>query len=149
MPLQEPCEEEVEPTNLECDDDVLFVEYESCSCGLDVNMGFAVDLCVEYEPVSFNTIITTRPFESHMPEFVESQAIVTENFDLDQTLAYFDIKWLVDFETTVLPGPAIHDDTISISMTSQLASVKDVHLLPEWAQQFDKLKRALTCASVT
>ena len=83
-----------------------------------------------------------------MFEFVKSQAIVTENVDLDQTLAYFDIKWLVDFETTVLPGPAIHDDTISIAMTSSVASVKYAHLFPEWAQQFDKLKQTLTCAAL-
>jgi len=32
--FQEPCEEEVEPTNLEYNDDILYVEYASFSVGL-------------------------------------------------------------------------------------------------------------------
>ena len=41
---QESCEEEVEPTNLEFNDDILSIEYESFLYGFDVNVGLDVDL---------------------------------------------------------------------------------------------------------
>jgi len=80
---QESLEEEDDPTNLEFHADILFVEYESFSCELNVNIGLDVDLCAEYESFSFNPIIPDLLVESHKSKFVESEAIVTENFDLD------------------------------------------------------------------
>ena len=42
----------------------------------------------------------------------------------------------------------VHDDQISRSMTHLLASFKYISLFDVWAQQFDKLKGALTCAAL-
>ena len=77
------CEKEVEPNNLEYDDDILSVEYESFSCGFDINEGLDEGFCVEYESFSFDPIITALRFESHKSEFVEFENIATKNFDLD------------------------------------------------------------------
>jgi len=89
--FQESREEQMEPTNVEFNDDILSMEYEAFLCEFDVNVGLDVDLCVEYESFSFDPIITGLLFESHKSEFVESRNIVTENFNLDQALAHFDI----------------------------------------------------------
>ena len=37
--------EVIEPTILDFKDDTLSIEYESFSCGFDVNVGLDVDLC--------------------------------------------------------------------------------------------------------
>jgi len=47
MSLQESCEEVIEPTKLELHDDILSIEYESFSCGFDVNASLDVDMCAE------------------------------------------------------------------------------------------------------
>ena len=60
----ESCEEDVEPTILDIDDDILSIEYESFSCGFDVTLGLYLDLCAEYESFLFNPIHTDLPFES-------------------------------------------------------------------------------------
>ena len=44
----ETCEEKIEPTILDFDDDVLSIENESFLCGFDVNVSLDVDLCAEY-----------------------------------------------------------------------------------------------------
>jgi len=54
--LQEPREETLEPPNWEFNDDILSIEYESFSCGFDVNVSFGADLCAEYESFSFEPI---------------------------------------------------------------------------------------------
>jgi len=41
---------------LEFKDDILSIEYEYFSCGFDVNVGLDVDLCAEYESLSFDPI---------------------------------------------------------------------------------------------
>ena len=44
---QESCEEEATPTKLEFNDDILSIEYESFSCGFDVNVGLiSMWICV-------------------------------------------------------------------------------------------------------
>ena len=48
------CEKVIEPSNLQFDDDIFSVEYESISCGFDVNVGLDVDLSAEYESFSFD-----------------------------------------------------------------------------------------------
>jgi len=48
--------EVIKPTKLKFNDVILSIEYESFSCGLDVNVGFDMDLCVEYEFSSFDPI---------------------------------------------------------------------------------------------
>jgi len=53
MSLQESCEEVIEPTILDFDDDILFVEFESFSCGFDIDEGFDEGFCVEYESYFF------------------------------------------------------------------------------------------------
>ena len=47
--LQESCEEVLEPTILDFDDDIVLVEYESFACGFDIYESFNEGLCVEYE----------------------------------------------------------------------------------------------------
>ena len=52
MSLHESYEEVIEPTILDFDDDILLVEYESFSCGFDINESFDEGLCAEYESFS-------------------------------------------------------------------------------------------------
>jgi len=73
--LQESCKEEVEPTNLEYDDDILHVEYESFSYGLDANEDLDVDYRVEYGSFSFDSISSDHILEKSKSKFVESEAI--------------------------------------------------------------------------
>jgi len=137
--------EVIEPTILEYNDDILYVEYELFSCGFDINESFDA----EYESFSFDPIQTNFIFKSHKSAFVEFGNIVTENFDLDQTLAHFDIKRLVEFGPIILPRLLIHNEKISRLMTHLLANFQYACLFDVWAQQFDKLKQALTCAVLT
>ena len=51
---QKSCVEEATPTKLEFNDDILSTEYESFSCGFDVNVSLDVDLCAEYASFSFD-----------------------------------------------------------------------------------------------
>jgi len=67
---------------LKFNDDVLSIEYESFSCGFDVNVGLNENLA-EYEYFSFVPIHPDFLFESHKYELFESEAIVTEHFDFD------------------------------------------------------------------
>ena len=48
---------EVEPTSLEFDDDNFSVEYESFSCGSNINECLDADFYVEFESFSFDPII--------------------------------------------------------------------------------------------
>lgn len=183
--VQESCEEEVEPTILEFNDDILSVEYESFSCGFnfddnfdedfcveyelfsfnppishksfsveydsftfDVDVGLDVDLCVEYESFSFDPIRPDFLFESCESDFVESANVAPENFALEQTPIHIDLKGLVDLGPTDLPRPIIHDDYVSRPITHFLATFESVCLFSDWAQQFDQLRRALTCAEL-
>ena len=73
-------------------------------------------------------------FESHEAEFVESEAIATKNFDLDQTLTHFDIKRLVNLGPTILPRHLIHDDKVSRRMTHFLARYEYVYLFSDWVK---------------
>jgi len=137
---QESCEEEVELTILEFNNDILSVEYESFSCGFnfdknfdvgfcveyesfsfnplippesfpveydsfcfDVNVSLDVDLCAEYESFSFDPIQADLLFEFHKSKFIESEAIVIEPFDLDQTHEYIELKGLMDLGPFALP----------------------------------------------
>ena len=111
-------------------------------------MGLAVDLRVEYESFSFDPIQADLLFESSKSDFVESETIATENFDLDQTHTHIDLKGLMDLGSFDLPRPVIHDDYISRLMTHMLANFEYVCVFSDWAEQFDKLKRALTCAAL-
>jgi len=77
---------------LEFSDDIRSIEFEAFSIGPDINVGMDMNLCVECESFSFDPIIIDLLFEFYKLEFVESANIVTENFDLDQTLVHFDIK---------------------------------------------------------
>ena len=61
--LQKSCEGVVEPPNLEFDDDILSVEYESFACGLNENESLNVGFRIEYESFSFDLIITDYLFE--------------------------------------------------------------------------------------
>jgi len=71
----------LEPTILDFDDDILSIEYESFSCGFDVNVSLDVDLCAEYESFSFDPIQTALLFENCNSTFVKFETIVTEKFD--------------------------------------------------------------------
>ena len=68
---------------MEINDDILSIEYESFSCGFDVNVGLDVNLCAEYESFSFDPIHPSFLCESHEAKFVESEGIVLEHLDLD------------------------------------------------------------------
>ena len=46
--VQESCEEEVESTSLEFNDDIISVEYESFSCELVINESLDKGFCIEY-----------------------------------------------------------------------------------------------------
>ena len=119
------------------------MEYEYLSCGLEVKESFDEGFCVEYESFSFDPIISDLLFEYYKSEFVECENIATKNFDLTQTLMPFDIKRLVDFGPTILPRLLILDDNhICTPMTTLLDNTEYICLIPNWAQLFDKLKRA-------
>jgi len=75
--FQESCEEQVEPTNLGFDGDILSVEYESFSCGFDANESLDEGFCVAYESFSFDPIIADLLFESRGHNFVEFKTIAT------------------------------------------------------------------------
>jgi len=107
-----------------------------------------VDLRAEYEFFSFDPIQADLLFESCKSDFIESEAIVIEHFDLDQPPERITLKGLVDLGPSILPKLLIHDDHIFRPMTSTLATFTYVCLFPIWAQQFDKLKRALTCTAL-
>jgi len=57
------------PTTLEFNDDILSVEYESFSCGLDVNESFDGSFCIEYESFSFDPLIPLDPFPIEFDSF--------------------------------------------------------------------------------
>ena len=48
---------------MEFDDDILYAEYESFSCGFDVTKGLDVGFNVEYESFSFDLIIPNLVFK--------------------------------------------------------------------------------------
>ena len=48
--LQEIIMEIIEPTSLKFGNDILSIEYESFSCGFDINEGLNEGFCVEYNP---------------------------------------------------------------------------------------------------
>jgi len=48
------CDEVTEPTILDFDDDILYVQYECFSCGFDVTEGLDVGFHLEYELFSFD-----------------------------------------------------------------------------------------------
>jgi len=143
---QESCNEVTKPTILDFDDDILSIEYESFSCGVDVNVSLDVDLSDEYESFSFDPIQADLLFEYYKSEIVESNNVFIKNFDLNQTLMIFNITGLVNFAPTIFPRLLIHVDRIPRPMTSILARAEYIHLFSDWAQLFDKLKRALACA---
>jgi len=68
---------------LECNDDVLSIEYESFLCGFDVDVSLDVDLHAEYESFSFEPIQIGLLFENCKSEFVESESIAIKKFALD------------------------------------------------------------------
>jgi len=105
------------------------VEYDSFSYRFDVNVGLDVDLCVEYKSFYFDLIISDLLFESHKSVFVEFETILTENLNLKQTLAHFDIKKLMDLGPT-FRRPHIPADKISRTMTHLLANFEYVYLFP-------------------
>ena len=80
---------------------------------VDVNEDLNVDLCVEYESLSFDHIITNHRFEPSKFEFLEYETFVPMTVDLEQTLVHSNAKRLVDFGPTDLPRQRVHDDKIS------------------------------------
>jgi len=50
--VKELCDEVIEPTILDFDDDIFYAEYKSFSCGFDVTKGVDVDFHIEYESFS-------------------------------------------------------------------------------------------------
>jgi len=54
---QELHDEVTKPTILDFHDDILYIEYESVSCGFDVTEGLDLGFHVEYEAFSFDSII--------------------------------------------------------------------------------------------
>ena len=66
------------------------IEYDSFY--FDVNVSLDVDLCAKYESFSFDPIQADLLFESHKSKFIDSKAIVTEHFDLDQTHECLNLK---------------------------------------------------------
>jgi len=100
---QELCDEVIEPTILDFDDDILSIENESFSCRFDVNVSLDVDLCTKYESFSVGHVQADVLFEYCKFEIVEPNNVVTKNFDLNQTLGFFNITRLVNFAPTILP----------------------------------------------
>ena len=96
----------------------------------DVNVGLDVDLCAEYESLSFDSIQTDLLFQYRMSEFVGFETFVPMIADLDQTLTHIALRGLVYLGPTTLPGPFIHDDQISRPMAHLLANYKDICLIP-------------------
>ena len=145
---------------IESDDNILQIEYESF-CGFDVKMSRKEDFRAEYESFSVDPVQTDPLLEYCSPPsvlasldppestFVESETFVFDIPCLDQTHMHIELKGHVDLEPFALPRQLIHDNPISRPMTSPLAYSEYVHFIPEWAQLFDKLKRALTCAFLT
>ena len=72
------------------------MESESFSCGFDVNEGLDVDICVECESFSFDSIIIGHLFEPSKSEFSESGTFVPMTADLDHPIEHSNIKRLVD-----------------------------------------------------
>jgi len=118
---QESCVKEVEHSSLKFDDDILSMEYESCSYGLDINESFDECFCVEYDSFSFDPIITDHPLESRKFKSIKSWTFVPMTSDLDQTLAHVELKILMNFGPTILPRLLIHYDKISKPMSHLLA----------------------------
>jgi len=123
-------EEEATPTKLEFNNDILSIEYGSFSCEFDVNVCWDVNLCAEYESFYFNPIHPSFLCESHKAKFVESEAIVPECFDLDQTPTHIELKELVDLGLTNFPRPFIHDDILSRPITHLLVRLSIFRLGP-------------------
>ena len=73
---------------------------------------------------------------------MESENIGTKNFASDQTHMHIGLNRLVNFAPPIFPRLFVHDD-IEISI---LAHLEYVRFLSDWAQLFDKLKWAPTCA---
>ena len=113
----ESCEKVIEPTNFQFDDDIFSVEYESISCGFDVNVGLDVDLCAEYESFSFEPIQIDLLFGNCKSEFVKSESIANKTFAVDQTYKRIGLNRLVPFAHTILPRLIVHDNPISRPMT--------------------------------
>ena len=61
----------------------------------------------------------------------------------------FDINRLVKCASSIWPKLLVHANIVSRPMTLPLAPIRCVCLFSDWAQQFDKLKRALTYALFT
>jgi len=101
--------------------------------GFDANVGLDVNLYAEYESFSFDPIQPDFLFEFHKSKFVESEAIVTEHFDLDQTLMHIELKRLMDLGLTNLSRPFMHDDILSRPLTDLLATFKYIYLFSNWA----------------
>ena len=108
---------------MEFSDNILSIEYESFSCGVNVNVGSDVDLCAEYESFSFDPIRIDLLFENCKSKFVEPGSISTKNFALNQIHAHFGTQRLVDFAPTILSRPLTPDDLISMPMTHWLVSL--------------------------
>jgi len=133
----------VGPTNLEFDNDIFCVEYESFSYASNEIESFDVRFCVEYESFFFDLIITYPLFEPSKCKFLEYETFIPMTADLDQTLEHTKIKRLVNLGPTNVPRFLIHDDRISRSMTHFLLNFEYISLFDVWVRQFDKLKQAL------
>jgi len=120
------------------------VQYDSFS--FDVPVGLDVDMCVDCEFFSFDPVQADLLFESHKSEVVESESFITMVANFDQPPMHIELTGLVDLGPFALPRQFVHDDPISTMMTYMLANFEYVCLFSDWAHQFDKLKRALTCA---
>jgi len=90
-----------------------------------------VDLYAEYEFFSFDPIQADFLFESCKSDFVESEIIAIENFDVDQTHERIALKGLMDLGPIALLRQFIHDDPISRPMTHFLATFEYVYLFPD------------------
>ena len=128
------------------DDNILPVEYESFSYEFETHGSSNDGFCVDYEPFSFDSIQTDFLFYYCKSDFVESEIIATKTFTLDQTHMHFGFNRLVKFAPLMLPRLLVYADIVSRPMISLLAHFECVNFLSDWAQLFDKLKRALTCA---
>ena len=87
---------------MDFDDDILFVDYESFSCGFDIDESFDEGFCAEYEYFSFDPTQTNFLFQSCKSEFIESDNLIIMNFDFELTLMPFEIRRLVDFRPIIL-----------------------------------------------
>jgi len=132
------------PVNLELD----VAEYECFSFGSDKIESLDVDLYVEYESFSFAPIITHHFYEAFKSDFFESKPFAPITVDLNHSLEYAKIKGPMNLGPTNVPRYFVHDYHSSRPMTHVLANFEYISLSDAWAQQFDKLKRALTCATL-